>query len=139
MTLTVNFDTPPPYGNWIKAFGKCELAGSHFVADYVNGFIQATSDLAVGVPEVQAIVIREPTNKFDLNAIKIEGAWKTERWPLGYLPRDLARQVAFKYSTTMPIGCSLIWIRFVTGYIYVKVQLYVPNAQMRKENNWNRV
>lgn len=47
-------------------------------------------------PDVQITLFREPTNQFDPNAIKVLGSTGTKKFHLGYVPRELAADLAPK-------------------------------------------
>lgn len=90
----------PEEGPWRIALGSVEVAGTQHRRDEVSSFVhevQATQDQGkLDQFPFSVILEAEPSNRHDRNAIKVLG--KTAVCPgprlLGYLPRDLAAELA---------------------------------------------
>lgn len=137
MAATFNYYTPTPPGDWVAYKAHVELAGSQHVSGQVNDFIRSTRHLRAGVEDPTVRATREPTNAFDRNAIRIDAEWAGRNWTLGYLPRQIASDIARDHGPEMPLGVELIHVRYSGDGVYVKVKLLIPSSRSRKEHGWN--
>lgn len=125
-------DQPKPDGDWIGWKGWLELAGSQHRSDEVARFALAASK-AVG--KSAASVRREPDNAFDKHAVAVDGVLGSERWKLGYLPKDEARELS-AFPATMPIVGRVIRVKFFGDRVYVTAQIFIPSKKARQSNGW---
>lgn len=78
---------------------------------------------------------REPENAVDGNAIALFGSSKFgDHVRLGYLPADLAGDIAAEFSPEMPIEPELRKVGWKSnGAVFMAINVLVPNASGRKK------
>lgn len=103
-----------------------DVVGEQYYRDDVLGFIDG-DDLAVEV-------VREPDHPNDPNAIAVFGVWTErgarQRGKLGYLPGELAAEIAKTRPSDLPIlaGPARSW-RSAKGFVDVSIYLFEPSAR----------
>jgi hypothetical protein len=125
-------DQPRPPGDWIGWRAWFELTGSQHYGPDVARFATAAKR---SPRSVASAVLREPDNPYDRNALSVIGVVDGNKWKLGYVPRDEARDLA-AFSPNMPLAVRIISARFAGDGVYVKVQLLVPSKKARHAQGW---
>ncbi|MDP5220237.1 HIRAN domain-containing protein [Ruegeria sp. 2205SS24-7] len=72
---------------------------------------------------------REPDNKFDENAVAV----KCGNTMLGYLPTDLAGDIAAQFSTDMPLAAEARRCGWKEDTAFIAINVLVPAAKDRKK------
>jgi hypothetical protein len=82
-------------------------------------------------------LVREPTNPVDENAIAVFGKPNSNavRLHIGYLPSDLAGDIAAEYSSDLPMEPELRRVGIIEGEnaCFMAINVIVPSAQERKK------
>lgn len=116
------FDNPIPPGYQI--FATPDVAGMNHRKDSVIRFAHGYSqDLAME---------SEPDNPHDRNAIKLIGVLGATRYHLGYLPKDLAEQIAATgLYDSLKVRLTRIYIG-TDDYIEIHYHILGPKPEKRK-------
>jgi hypothetical protein len=116
------FDNPIPPGYQI--FAAPPVAGMNHRKDSVVRFAQGDNqDLAIE---------RDPDNPHDRNAIKLIGVLGTTRYHIGYLPKELAEQIAAtELFDSLKVRLTRIYIG-TDDYIEIHYHILGPKPEKRK-------
>lgn len=79
-------------------------------------------------------LLREPDNPKDKNAIQIIGECTEGNYELGYLPRDIAKQIndSGLFDVVLPRLCKIYIGERNDGYVDISYQLIGPKSDKKK-------
>jgi hypothetical protein len=76
---------------------------------------------------------REPTNRYDSNAIQVVDQTNGSDVVIGYLPKEVAAVISDRYSAEMPISVMVKRaIKSPDGEIYLRLAPLIPKKPIRK-------
>jgi hypothetical protein len=96
----------PADRNW-AILREVHVKGTRFRRPACLALIKAFKEAdRIGVPYTVEVE-REPDNPADRHAIAVYGVLSSERHQLGYVPRDVAAEIAAEYPLDMPLTARL--------------------------------
>lgn len=114
----------------------CEIAGIHHYKDDALAFFAAVQKCESRDWFYSLILSREPDNPHDPHAISVWGAWTEKSWlktkdrqeQLGYVPRDLAAEIARTTPETTRITAEIDEMNLSSsGLLEIWMQAYTDN------------
>lgn len=115
-------------GDWVQTTTMIRLAGGNHRLGNVYAFTNAVIRAERTGQEYGLTVLPEPSNAYDRNAIAVYGVALGEKWHIGYLDADTAKEISRDLvSKSIPIAAELyeIWIG-TDGGIDVKLIVLAP-------------
>lgn len=123
-----------PAGDWVQATTVLEVKGIHHRRGSAEAFCRAVMRAELSDQIYGARLRPEPSNRYDRNAIAVDGFVADRTWHIGYLDRDTAAELNRDLiAKGLRIGAQLyaIWIS-PAGYIEVKVIVLAPPGHSLK-------
>ena len=122
----------PPKKRNKKFKGDVAVAGVSKRTEQVERFINGD--------EREVTLVRDPHNKYDSNAVKVIGSWtdtedQRHRKQLGWLPAEVAKELADEEEDDIPIGATLetMFKPRLWKYPGLRIDVWVP-----RENSTHR-
>ena len=132
-----------PEGEWVQTTMTVGIAGVQHKMAEVRAFGKAVINAEARGMRYGVEVVPQPNNPHDRNAIEVIGfcnvkgvigGTKTERWSIGFLPRDLAAELSRDLvSQGVPIAAELYSIYTSDdGYLDIKIIVLAPPGHGEK-------
>ena len=123
-------DRHKPDGNWVQTTLVETVVGIQHRQSEVLAFCGAVQGAELSNTPYGVQVRPEPSNSHDQNAIAVDGFVGKQRWHVGYLGRDTAKEINRDLvSKKIPIAAELynLWIGD-DGYIDIKIIILAPSG-----------
>lgn len=96
--------------------------------------VKPLTERVVAGKEYSLALKREPTNKYDPNAIQVVDTTNQNADVVGYLPKDVSATIAERYDTEMPITVMVKRaIKSPDNVVYLRLAPLVPKKSLRKK------
>lgn len=126
-------------GKWVnlpKCQSRINIVGTEHRSTAAIAFLRAAIISDLNGKNIRIALLRDPSNQFDKNAIKVLGTAKANNPTgvhIGFLPRDTATHIVSSYKTEMPISAELIEAGKNGTHTFFKINVLVPAAADRKK------
>jgi hypothetical protein len=119
-------------GDWVGFNAHLEIAGVHHRVQNAHLLVKS---LTKGM-RFKTSLMREPKNKFDVNAMAIRVKVKQKFWYkdllIGYVPADTAEYINSIYKASMPISAEVVKVRYNRNSTFITIGILIPKASERK-------
>ena len=128
-------DVHYPVGDWVTHGAWVKVSGTSFynAMDLVYGISMLQDSNLVNCAKI--VLRRDPTNKYDKNAVKVFGQCKNKSlWQLGHLPRYTVQHLNERYHFNMPINAVIekLAVNWGENACSIKLRVLIPSAKKRK-------
>ena len=126
-------------GKWVnlpKCRSHTNIVGTGHRSTAARAFLRAATISDLNGQNISISLLRDPSNQYDKNAIKVIGTAKAngQAWAhIGFLDREIAAHIAYRYRAEMPISAELIEAGKKGSHTFFKINVLVPAAADRKQ------